>query len=69
MLRPSDLIRLGKTHQYGSKGIARMSYDTQGDVWGTTPEGDFKRAGEAQNVTEAKRVYCNFFNRGGADNG
>ncbi|EJG2205142.1 hypothetical protein B7O29_RS19420 [Morganella morganii] len=36
-------------------------------VHGSTPAGEFGFAGEAESAVEAKRIYCDWFNRGERD--
>lgn len=69
-LRPSDLKRVGggSVHVYTSRSGQRMNWScTTGQVTGSDWAGDFQLAGTAETATEAKRVYCDWFNRGERD--
>lgn len=72
MLRPSDLKRIGSTtpHCYVAQGV-RMSWSAVSGMCGTDPNGDWCIVGEAATATEAKRIFCDWYNRkkelGGTD--
>lgn len=68
-LRPADLKRVGTTlpHCYtGPEGV-RMTWGAAGDVRGTDCAGTFLYAGEADSAQQAKRVFCDWYNRQGRD--
>lgn len=70
MIRPSDLKRVGggSIHVYTSTTGHRMNWSAiSQQVHGSTPAGEFSFAGEAESAVEAKRVYCDWFNRGERD--
>ena len=63
-LRPSDLRRVGTTrpHVYaGPKGAGFVW--SAGDLSGTVGTEAFSYVGEASTAAEAKRVFCDWYNR------
>lgn len=68
MIRVSDLKRVGGSDNWTADGGYRMRWSV-GEVRGTDGSGVFQLVGEADTAQQAKRMFCDWVNKGGAVRG